>query len=108
MGRVFHCYRFNRVSPGAARSADLAKHTAELRYLFGTLTAGGYDQTDRQVSSWMQVRWVAFARDGAPANQSDWPAYGDDGRITIIDGVPTHGRIDDEPVVPLLHAARTS
>jgi para-nitrobenzyl esterase len=108
LGRVFHCYRFDRVSPGAARSADLAKHTAELRYLFGTLTADGYDETDLQVSSWMQVRWVAFARDGAPAEHSDWPAYGDGGRITIIDGVPAHGRIDDEPVVPLLHAARTS
>jgi len=106
LDRVFHCHRFDRVAPGAARSADLAKHTAGLRYLFGTLTADGYDDTDRQVSSWMQARWVAFARDGAPADRSDWPAYGDGGGITIIDGVPAHGRIDDEPVVPLLHATR--
>jgi hypothetical protein len=56
----------------------------------------------------MQARWVAFARDGTPADRSDWPAYGDGGRITIIDGVPAHGRIDDEPVVPLQHAARTT
>jgi len=38
---------------------------------------------------------------------SDWPAYGDGGRIAIIDGVPAQGRIDDEPVVLLQHAART-
>jgi carboxylesterase type B len=37
----FYCYRFDRVSPGAEESNFLAKHTAELRYLFGTLTADG-------------------------------------------------------------------
>ena len=103
-GRVFYCYRFDRVSPGAAASADLAKHTSELRYLFGTLTAGGYDETDRKVSSWMQAGWVAFARNHTPADQSDWPSYGDNGRIAIIDEIPDHGRIENEPVVTLLHA----
>ena len=32
-GHQFYCYRFDRVSPGAAASNFLAKHTAELRYL---------------------------------------------------------------------------
>ena len=71
------------------------------------LTTDGYDETDRKVSSWMQARWVAFARNGAPADQSDWPSYGDNGRITIIDEIPDHGRIENEPVVTLLHATRT-
>jgi len=42
-GHQFYCFRFDRVSPGAAASNFLAQHTAELRYLFGTLTADGYD-----------------------------------------------------------------
>jgi len=53
-GHQFYCYRFDRVSPGAAKSNFLAQHTAELRYLFGTLTADGYDETDRRISAWMQ------------------------------------------------------
>jgi len=55
----------------------------------------------------MQARWFAFARDGAPAGDTEWPTYGDDERIAVIDGTPGHGRIDDEPVVALLHATRT-
>src|ERR1700757_2308727 len=77
----FYCYRFDRVSPGAAESNFLAQHTAELRYLFGTLTADGYDGTDRRISAWMQAQWVAFARDGAPADGAAWRPYGGDERI---------------------------
>jgi len=72
------------VSPGAAESNFLAQHTAELRYLFGTLTADGYDETDRRISAWMQAQWVAFARDGPPADGAVWRPVGEDARILVV------------------------
>lgn len=103
----FYCYRFDRVSPGAAESNFLAKHTAELRYLFGTLTTDGYDETDKQISGWMQAQWTAFARDGAPADEALWRPYSEEDRIVVIGDSLHQGRIDDDPVVPLLHKLRT-
>ena len=105
-GHQFHCYRFDRVSPGAAASKFLAQHTAELRYLFGTLTNAGYDETDRRISTWMQAQWVAFARDGAPADDAVWRPYGEDERILIVGDDFHQERIEDDPVVPLLHRLR--
>jgi para-nitrobenzyl esterase len=103
----FYLYRFDRVSPGAAASNFLAQHTAELRYLFGTLTADGYDETDRRISAWMQAQWVAFARDGAPADDAVWRPYGEDERILVIGDDFYQGQIEDDPIVPLLHRLRT-
>ena len=103
----FYLYRFDRVSPGAAASNFLAQHTAELRYLFGTLTADGYDETDRRISAAMQAQWVAFARDSVPADDAVWRPYGEDERIAIIGDDFSRGRIEDDPVVPLLHRLRT-
>lgn len=105
-GHEFYCYRFDRVSPGAERSGFLAQHTAELRYLFGTLTAEGYDDVDRQVSARMQALWVAFARDGAPTEDGSWPRYDHAAAISVIASAPGQGRIDDDPIVPLVHARR--
>ena len=105
-GHQFYCYRFDRVSPGAAASNFLAQHTAELRYLFGTLTADGYDETDRRISAWMQVQWVAFARDCAPADDAVWRPFGEDERILVVGDDFHQGRIEDDPVVPLLHRLR--
>ena len=103
----FYLYRFDRVSLGAAASNFLAQHTAELRYLFGTLGADGYDETDRRISASMQAQWVAFARDGAPADVAVWRPYGEDERILVIGDDVHRGRIEDDPVVPLLHRLRT-
>ncbi|MFG2045504.1 carboxylesterase/lipase family protein [Dactylosporangium sp. NPDC048998] len=105
-GHEFYCYRFDRVSPGADRSDFRAQHTAELRYLFGTLTTEGYDDVDRQVSARMQAHWVAFARDGAPTEDGSWPRYDDLARIAVIADTPGQGRIDDDPIAPLVHARR--
>jgi carboxylesterase type B len=106
-GHRFYCYRFDRVSPGAAASNSLAQHTAELRYLFGTMTGDGYDEADRRISAWMQTQWVAFARDGAPADDVPWRHYGEDERILVVGDVVHQGRIEDDPVVSLLHRLRT-
>jgi para-nitrobenzyl esterase len=103
----FHCYRFDRISPGARKSNVLANHTAELRYLFGTLTPDGYDDTDRRLSAWMQAQWVAFARDGAPADRTVWRPFCEDRRLLIIADHVRQGRIEDDPLVPILHDLRT-
>ena len=78
LGRHFHYYHFARVSPEARRTNELVKHSAELRYLFGTLTDdGAYDETDRSISGALMNAWVAFARDGVPLHQdrAPWAEY---------------------------------
>jgi para-nitrobenzyl esterase len=105
--RQFYCYRFDRVSPGAMESNALAKHTAELRYLFGTLTPDGYDDIDTRIAAWMQAQWVGFARDGTPADSAVWRAFGEDRRMLIIGDDFHQGQIEDDPVVSLLHRLRT-
>jgi len=94
------------VSPGAAASNFLAQHTAELRYLFATLTADRYDEIDRRISAWLQAQWVAFARDGAPADDAVWRPYGETERILVVGDDFHQERIEDDPVVPLLHGLR--
>ena len=78
LGRRFYCYHFNRRSPGSVATQELAKHTSEIRYVFGNLTEDGtYDEVDRHVSDLMQDAWLSFARSGipeVPAGQP-WPPY---------------------------------
>ena len=107
-GQEFYCYRFDRVSPDRKAANVLAKHTAELRYLFGALRADGYDDTDKRVAAWMQAQWIGFARDGAPADDAIWRPYGEDQHIVVIGDDVQQARIDDDPVVPLLHTLRAT
>jgi para-nitrobenzyl esterase len=76
-GRPLFYYHFRRLAPGAARTQELVRHTAELRYVFGTYSADGfYDATDHRIGDAMQDSWVAFARDGVPASGgAHWPRY---------------------------------
>jgi para-nitrobenzyl esterase len=79
LGRPFYCYNFGRVSPGARISRDLARHTSEIRYVFGTLTDDGqYDEADKEISEAMQSAWTTFARKGVPESPDGaaWPAFG--------------------------------
>ena len=55
----------------------------------------------------MQAQWVAFARDGAPADVAVWRPYGEDERILVIGDDVHQGRIEDDPVVSLLHRLRS-
>jgi para-nitrobenzyl esterase len=76
--RRFYCYNFAHVAPGARISRDLAKHTSEIRYVFGNLTTDGYyDEADRQISDAMLFAWSAFARPGMPliSDGSAWPVF---------------------------------
>ena len=54
----------------------------------------------------MQAQWVAFARDGAPADDAVWRPYGEDERILVVGDDFHQERIEDDPVVPLLHKLR--
>ncbi|MFJ3073742.1 carboxylesterase/lipase family protein [Pseudomonas sp. NPDC087029] len=102
----FYGYRFDKVSPSARSSNLRAQHTAELRYLFGTLPTVGYDAKDQQISNWMQAQWTRFARDGYPVDGAHWRAYDDREQFLLIDDSFDHARLDDDPVVPLLHQLR--
>jgi len=77
LGRTVYPYRFTRVSPGAKASGDLAKHTSEIRYVFGNLApAEDYDAVDARLSRDMQEAWTTFARNGIPAlGGQPWPSY---------------------------------
>jgi para-nitrobenzyl esterase len=78
LDRRFYYYHFNRLAPGAIATRELVMHSAELRYVFGTLTDDGYyDDADRRVSQLLQQAWVSFARDGVPVSPAGltWPRY---------------------------------
>lgn len=89
LGRHVYCYHFNRRAPGSITSQDLAKHTSEIRYVFGNLTSDGYyDAVDEALSAEIQESWISFARDGIPRRKdgSAWPTYRDDDRqLSCID-----------------------
>jgi para-nitrobenzyl esterase len=74
-GRVYS-YHFSRVAPGALVSGDLAKHTSEIRYVFGNLSEDGYyDDADRTLSSQIQDAWISFAKIGVPHASETWPQF---------------------------------
>jgi para-nitrobenzyl esterase len=78
LGRRFYYYHFNRLSPGAIASRELVQHSAEIRYVFGTLTNDGYyDDVDQRVSDLLQDAWISFARGGEPKGPAGlrWPRY---------------------------------
>jgi para-nitrobenzyl esterase len=111
LGRRVYLYRFARVSPGGRRTGELAKHTAEIRYVFGNLApADAYDTIDSAISRAMQDAWIAFARTGIPRNsdQSSWPHYE---RIapffTLIEDEVTSRPFVVDELTAMIHSLRT-
>jgi para-nitrobenzyl esterase len=108
----FYFYRFDRVSPGLAQTDELAKHTAEIGYIFGTLPpTPGYDATDRRISTFIQDAWINFARTGTPGAPGGvaWPSYvaaGD--KALVIDARFALYKISDDPLVRLMQTARSA
>ncbi len=103
--RRFYCYHFARAAPGAIATNELAKHTAEIRYIFGTLADRAYyDSTDQRLAAIMQYAWLSFARTGVPNTPGGaaWPRYdaADPRMAWIEDGIA----IRDFPVTPLMTA----
>jgi para-nitrobenzyl esterase len=81
LGRPVYCYDFARVSPGARADRSLAKHSAEIPYVFGNLPRDGhYDETDLGISDALQSAWIAFATTGVPAHAGGpgWPGFAAD------------------------------
>ncbi len=111
LGRPPYRYHFRRLPPGALESGDRVKHTAELRYVFGTLTDdGAYDAVDRRVSEDVQEAWISFARTGVPRTDDGaaWPRYDPaDPRIAMIDDVVSIEPHPVDPVDALVNACRT-
>jgi para-nitrobenzyl esterase len=105
-------YRFDRVSPGMRKSSELAKHTAEIKYVFGNMRPSDcYDDIDMSLSAFMQDAWVAFARTGTPhgMNGEPWPAYTvESERGLVIDALSRSSRISDDPIVRLVHVLRAA
>jgi len=69
-GRNAYCYLFARELPGENGSSDLAFHSAELWYTFGTLERCWRPMTehDRQLSREMSLDWAQFMKTGNPGN----------------------------------------
>jgi para-nitrobenzyl esterase len=107
-----YVYRFDRVSPALAQTAELAKHTAEIRYIFGTLPpTPGYDATDRRICAVIQEAWINFARTGTPGAPGGvpWPSYvAADHRARVIGDVFALYQISDDPLVRLMQTARSA
>jgi para-nitrobenzyl esterase len=112
LGRRVYCYYFNRVSPGFRKTNELAKHTSEIRYIFGNLADDGtYDDVDRQVSNQMQEAWIAFARNGVPESQKGvlWPPYSSDAPyVAWIEDYITFRPFPVNRLMPIINSCRTS
>ena len=109
--RVYY-YHFARVSPGGRRNGELAKHGAEVRYVFGNLApADAYDDTDTEISTALLNAWFEFARTGAPRNQdgSAWPKYeAEDPWCTFIDNTLCSRPILVSPLAETLRSLRVT
>jgi para-nitrobenzyl esterase len=108
-GRPLFYYHFRRLAPGAGRSQELVRHTAELPYVFGTLADNDfYDATDRTIGDAMQDAWVAFARSGVPASGgTDWPRYvAETPTASIIGDTIEHEAFPVTALMKLIHSMR--
>lgn len=111
LGRRVYFYHFNRCSPGAVATNQLAKHTAEIPYVLGTLVEGSeYDRMDIEIAGLMQHAWLSFARDGVPKlpDGSKWPAFhsSDPSAALIDDNGFTIRPCPKTELVSLLNLAR--
>lgn len=111
LGRTSYAYRFTRISPGARQSGLRAQHSAEIPYLFGTMSpAAAYSEIDEQVSRDTQHAWTEFARTGTPrtVEGTPWPTYRSDvPAITRIGDTTTHQReLAPTPVAERIAATR--
>ena len=111
LGRRVYAYHFARVSPGGYRTNELAKHTSEIRYVFGNLApTDAYDTVDAAISRAMQGAWIAFARLGVPRNAdgSPWPRYERTAPfLTLIENEMASRPFVTDELTTMIHALRT-
>lgn len=77
IGASVYLYRFSRTAPGAVANNERAKHTSEIRYVFGNLeNSDFYEQADYSLAEEMQTAWIEFASKGVPlCRDYTWPKY---------------------------------
>ena len=81
--RYYFCY----VSASQRGTLPGAIHTAEIPYVFGTLSGDMQDNPeDLSVSRQMQSRWIAFARNSSPSPPGTltWPQYSPEGETILF------------------------
>lgn len=108
--RNVYFYHFARVSPGGIRTKELAKHTSEIRYVFGNLEPKeDYDEQDINISKELQHAWIAFARNGVPQSQDDssWPLYrNEDPYMTLIKNEIVSYPLELNHLTKVIHSLR--
>jgi para-nitrobenzyl esterase len=83
--RYYFCY----VSASQRGTLPEAIHTAEIPYVFGTLSADNKNHPeDLSVSRQIQSRWIAFARNSSPSPPGalTWPEYSQQGETMLCFG----------------------
>lgn len=110
LGRDAYHYNFSRVSPGNADSQMLAYHSAELPYLFATMTPPqDYTAADYQAAREMRQAWAEFARRGVPRSLDGaaWPKVNAaQPQLTDISEQIQSGPLPISTVTRLINAAR--
>jgi len=69
-------YQFQFSRPAVGKESLGAPHGSEVPFVFGTLDNPRYNDTDREISRFVQLYWTSFARTGDPNNHPglrDWP-----------------------------------
>ena len=109
-GRRVYAYHFARVAPDGRRTGELAKHTSEIRYVFGNLVpTDAYNAVDADISRAMQGVWIEFARTGVPCNpdRSPWPCYDRTAPfLTWIEDEMTSRPLVIDELTTLIHSLR--
>lgn len=103
-------YHFAKVSPGARKTKELAKHTSEIKYIFGNLEPKkDYDAVDINTSKALQHAWITFARNGVPKNCDGtfWPRYNSESPyITLITDKIVSYPLEIHPLTQAIHSLR--
>ena len=130
LDRTTYHYRFARISPAARRTGLLAYHSAEIPYIFGSVTPHGqwdamgltpaetqtadrgevnFDEVDVTVSEAVQHAWVEFARTGVPCDLdgTPWPTCDrTDPRFALIGDTVEAAPLDVSPIIEMINSLR--